>query len=98
MFDEKINVEKLGTNNYATWSIQVHYLLVTKGLEHALLEDDVDAATSRKAKAILLLSVQSYRLAALSELATAKLVWQHFDAQYRQQSIARRRQLKQQLN
>ena len=98
MFDEKINVEKLGTYNYATWSIQIHCLLVTKGLEHALSEDDVDAATSRKAKALLLLSVQSHHLAVLNELATAKLVWQHVRAKYEQQSIARRRQLKQQFN
>ena len=98
MVDEKITIEKLDTNNFATWAIQMQAVLATKGLETALVDDNADAAVSRKAKALIMLSVQNHHLAALNELATAKLVWQYLEAQYRQQSIARRRHLKQQLN
>ena len=95
MVDEKITIEKLDTNNFATWAIQMQAVLATKGLETALVDDNADASVSRKAKALIMLSVQNHHLAALNELATAKLVWQHLEAQYRQQSIARRRHLKQ---
>jgi hypothetical protein len=98
MVDEKITIEKLDTNNYATWAIQMEAVLVTKGLEAAVADDVVDAAVSRKAKALILLSVQSHHLAVLNELGTARQVWEYLRSQYRQQSTARRRQLKQQLN
>jgi hypothetical protein len=98
MVEERITIEKLDTNNYATWAIQMQAVLVTKGLDTALEADNVDVAVSKKAKALILLSVQSHLLAALSELGTAKEVWQYLETQYKQQSTARRRQLKQQLN
>ena len=70
MVDEKITIEKLDTNNYATWAIQMEAVLVTKGLETAIAAGNVEAAVSRKAKALILLSVQSHHLAVLNELGT----------------------------
>ena len=71
MVDKNITIEKLDTNNYATWAIQMEAVLVTMGLETALADGVVDAAVSRKAKALILLSVQSHHLAVLNELGTA---------------------------
>ena len=70
MVDKNITIEKLDTNNYATWAIQMEAVLVTMGLETALADGVVDAAVSRKAKALILLSVQSHHLAVLNELGT----------------------------
>jgi hypothetical protein len=96
----KVTVEKLDVDNYAVWSVKVRAVLITKDLWAAVSgkPDDVRPEQSEKALAQIQLLVADHHLATLSKAKTAKEAWETLEAVYQAKSMARRLQLKRELN
>jgi len=101
-----VAIEPLDTDNYATWSVRMRAVLIQKGLWQAV--QDTGAATGaecaasaeadQKALALLILCVKDHHLAAMSACATACEAWTSLESVYKSKSVARRQQLKRELN
>jgi hypothetical protein len=96
---EKINIEKLDVDNYATWSIKMQYFLIHKGLWKAIDESaELDQEIDARARALIGLCVRDHHLSTLRDCKTAKKAWEALEAIYKAKSNARRLQLKKELN
>jgi len=93
---ERINIAKLGTDNYGTWHVKMRFLLESKGWAGAIA--DAEDAHSGEAKALIGLSVQDFHLPAMCACANAKEAWETLEELYRTSSRAQILRLKQQLN
>jgi transposase InsO family protein len=100
---DKVTIPKLDVDNYATWSVQMKFLLITKGLwgtTQSVLPEDASAAmkeTDQKALAIIGLCVKECHLPTLAACETAKEAWDALQAVYEAKSNARRLQLRREL-
>lgn len=96
---DRISVERLDVDNYATWSARMKWLLISKGLwepvKNGAAEDD---GVDQKALALIGLCVKDHHLPTLAAYTTAKEAWDALDAVYKAKSNARRLQLKRELN
>lgn len=97
MADEKLYVERLDVDNYATWSIRMRALLVSKGLWTAVTADTPDTGTDQKAHAMILLHVKDHHLATLAECNSAKIAWERLKATYEAKTNARKLLLRREL-
>jgi gag-polypeptide of LTR copia-type/Domain of unknown function (DUF4219) len=94
---DKVAVEKLDVNNFATWSVKMRALLVHKGL-WTPVSTGGGGANSDKALALLTLYVADHHLSSVAACETAKDAWDALESTYKAKSKARRLQLKQELN
>jgi transposase InsO family protein len=95
---DKISIEKLDVDNYATWSVKMKCMLVHKGLDAALTSDAANSETDKKAKALIMLCVKDHHLQALDNCTGARDAWNHLEGIYKTKSTARRLQLKREFN
>ncbi|MGH9060148.1 MAG: hypothetical protein ACRDZY_11630, partial [Acidimicrobiales bacterium] len=96
---DKVRVEPLDTENYATWSERMKWLLMHKGYWGAIsTSEEVSETLSNKALALIGLNVKDHHLSSLGKCSTAKEAWDMFQNTYKAKSTARRLQLRRQLN
>ena len=96
---EKPTVERLDVDNYATWSIRMKALLISKGL-WAAIEGDAGIevrALDQKALACILLYVRDHHLMALASCDTAKSAWEMLKNVYEAKTNARKLLLRREL-
>ena len=60
--EDKFTVERLDVDNYATWSIRMRALLITKGLWGAVTGDSIDPDKDQKALTQIILHVKDHHL------------------------------------
>src|SRR3954471_1115789 len=78
---EKITLEKLDVDNYATWSVKMRFLLVARELWDPVVGGaDVDTRSDQKALALIGLYVRDHHLALLSKCKTAKEAWEALES------------------
>ena len=94
---DKLAVDKLGVDNYATWSIKMKHLLIHKGLWRPVNTGEGGAASDEKALALIMLFVADYHLSTLAECESAKEAWDKLAAIHKSKSIARRTLLRKEL-
>ena len=70
--ESKPVVERLDVDNYATWSIRMRALLISKGLWATVESATPDQATDQKALAKIILGVTDHHLVTLDGCATAR--------------------------
>lgn len=92
------SIEKLGASNYATWSTDVKWALIIKGLWNAIddpenLEDGDDV----KALAFIGLTVEKYIKPTVDECDTARDAWDKLEESYKAKATAQRIKLKKDL-
>ena len=90
--DSNFKIERLGAGNYASWATDMEALLTVKGLWKAV-EDNETAINSAKAKAVMILNVETYIKPSLKDCANAKAAWDKLKTMHAQQSNAARLQL-----
>ena len=104
--EDKLVVERLDVDNYATWSIRMRAVLISKGLWAAIgaasppgtaAATAVDAAMDQKALAQIILHVADHHLITLGNCATAKAAWDTLKATYEARTNARRLLLRREL-
>lgn len=104
--EEKLAVERLDVDNYATWSIRMRALLISKGLWAAVAPASpsgasgppaVDAAQDQKALAQIILHVADHHLLTVGSCATAKAAWDTLKATYEARTNARKLLLRREL-
>ena len=98
MADEKLYVERLDVDNYATWRSKIKFLLITKGLWTAVAGDSIDTDKDAKALALIGLHVKDHHLPELENCSSAKAAWERLEAIYQAKSNARKRQLRKELS
>lgn len=76
--------DKLGLNNYGTWSLKMKAKLMTKGLWTTVSDPPtpLDTALDNKAQAQILLSVEDLHLPTLRDCTTAKQAWDALEAMH----------------
>ena len=72
---EKPVVERLDVDNYATWRTRMKFLLISKGLWHAITGDDANVDNDQKALALIGLYVKEHHLPLMERCTTAKEAW-----------------------
>jgi hypothetical protein len=100
---DKLSIEPLDVGNYATWSVRMRFLLITKGLWAPIIasseeERTASAAHDDKALALIGLCVKDHHLATLAECRTARDAWNKLESIHKAKSNARRLQLRRELN
>ena len=97
--DSSIGIEKLDLDNYGSWSVQMKFLLIHKGLWAATTgAEETSAGDSLKALALIGLNVKEHHLSTLDKCTTAKEAWTTLESTYKAKTMARRLQLKRELN
>ncbi len=104
-----VRIAKLNQDNYAVWCKQIMFLLTSKDLDEAVLQDadwlsegtvaekKAKARVDRKALALIGLAVEPYFLSVLDGCETAKEAWLALENVYRTKSTARLLQLSREL-
>ena len=92
---DKVTMEKLGDDNYATWAVRMKGLLITKQLWTAV--GNAADPKSEEAKALIILYVRDQHLQAVDGSPSAKAAWDALKAAYAAQNNAQRLSLKQEL-
>ncbi|GAB4815364.1 hypothetical protein N2152v2_002410 [Parachlorella kessleri] len=95
--EDKPMVESLDVDNYATWSIRMRALLISKGLWAAVESNTPNGDQDQKALAKIILSVKDHHLATVGTCATAKEAWETLKATYEAKSNARKLMLRREL-
>lgn len=99
MDNPRVVVEPLDIDNYDTWSKDMKWLLISRGLWDAI--SDAEKATkgdSLKALALIGLSVAKHHKASIAACEDAASAWELLEAAYKAKSNARRLQLKRDMN
>lgn len=97
--DKGVDIEPLDLDNYGTWSKRMKYLLIHKGLWKTTTgEETTEASVDQKALALICLNVKDYHLTTLDACKTAKEAWDTLEKIYKARSVARKLQLKKELN
>jgi len=104
---DKTGIEKLGDTNYATWSIQMKSVLISKKLWAAIKdapparaadahaeEPDPVHALAEEALAIMCLYVGKQHLRVLSNYTSAKEAWAYLKERHAATSVARQMSLR----
>ena len=95
--EDKPVVESLDVDNYATWSIRMRALLISKGLWAAVESNTPNGDQDQKALAKIILSVKDHHLATVGSCATAKQAWETLKATYEAKTNARKLMLRREL-
>lgn len=95
--DEKLVLERLDVDNYATWSIRMQALLMVKGLWDVVTGEATDPAADKKAQAHIILHVKDHHLSTLVGRASSKNMWETLKAMYDAKSNARKLVLRREL-
>jgi len=95
--EDKPMVEVLDVDNYATWSIRMRALLISKGLWAAVESSTPSTEQDQKALAKIILHVEDHHLATVGTCATAKEAWETLKATYQAKSNARKLVLRKEL-
>ena len=74
------------------------FLLISKGLWHAVTGDDANVDNDQKALALIGLYVKEHHLPLMERCDTAKQAWQQLEAVYQAKSNARKLQLRKELS
>ena len=91
-------VERLDVDNYATWSIRMRALLISKGLWGSVTGDNsIDPDKDQKALAQIILHVKDYHLMTVGNCDTSKIAWDALKATYEAKSNARKVLLRREL-
>lgn len=93
----KPTVEYLDVDNYATWSIRMQALLLSKGLWSAVTGTSTDEEKDQKALAQIILHVKDHHLMTVGNCATAKIAWDTLKATYQAKTNARKMILRREL-
>jgi len=96
--DSSTSIEKLDLDNYGSWSVHMKFLLIHKGLWTATTGDGASEEDSLKALALIGLNVKEHHLPTLDKCKTGKEAWNALEATYKAKTMARRLQLKKELN
>lgn len=80
--ETKLMVEPLDVDNYATWSIRMRALLISKGLWTTVLADEPEAGNDLKALAQIILHVKDHHLMTVGACTTAKEAWMKLKTTY----------------
>lgn len=92
------SIEKLGAGNYATWSTDVKWALIMKGLWDAIDDaENVEAADDLKALAFIGLTVERHIKPTVDACDTAREAWDKLENKYKAQSSAFKLKLKKDL-
>ena len=95
---DKLIVERLDVNNYATWKARMKYLLISKGLWTAVdSTDNVNPEIDLKALALIGLHVKEHHIPTLERCSTAREAWLQLEAVYQAKTTARKLLLRKQL-
>lgn len=94
---DMLSVPKLGADNYWAWATLVQSFLTIKGCWDAV-SDSSDQAKSAQALAYIRLLVSEFYLPTLEACKTAQEAWDLLEASFKSKSLARRLQLKRELN
>ena len=101
------NIEKLSNDNYGIWVMKMEAVLKLKGVWPAMLDDFslADAATAAKnkemddkARSLIVLGVSDHHLSMLAGCTTARACWDALNTVYRAKTVARRQQLRRDMN
>jgi alkylhydroperoxidase/carboxymuconolactone decarboxylase family protein YurZ len=95
--EDKFVVERLDVDNYATWSIRMRALLITKGLWSAVTGDSTDPDKDQKALAQIILHVKDHHLMTVGNAATSKNAWETLKHTYEAKTNARKVLLRREL-
>ena len=98
MAEDKLVVEHLDVDNYATWSVRMKALLMVKGLWKAVTGVDIDENKIEKAQAQIALHVKSHHLIRVMESPDAKAAWEMLKEAYEGKGNARKLALRQELS
>lgn len=97
VFDKPF-IEKLSGDNYATWSTDMKWLLIMKGIWNAVVDhENVDEADDLTAMAFIGLNVEKHLKTTIDACDTAKEAWDKLEDVYKAKSNARKLQLKREL-
>lgn len=91
-----LSIEPLGVDNYASWSADMKWLMVTKGCWSAI-DGEADDAMNAKALALIGLHVERHIKGTIVACDTASEAWSKLEAVYKAKSNARRLWLKREL-
>lgn len=97
MAEDKLVVEHLDVDNYATWSVRMKALLMVKGLWKAVTGEDTDVSRIEKAQAQIALHVKGHHLLRVMDCPNAKGAWEMLKAAYEGKSNARKLALRHEL-
>ena len=95
---DKVAIEPLDLDNYATWSVRMKFLLIHKGLWGAVSGDVGQETHNEKALAVITLNVKDHHLTTVATCTTAKQAWDALEGIYKAKTLARRLQLRRELN
>jgi len=93
----KISMEKLNDRNYHSWCIKMRSYLITKDVWKGVKDPAANAAESERALALITLHVSDHLLGTLSDQEDAKEAWDKLEATFKSKSVARKLQLKREL-
>lgn len=94
-----VRVELLDIDNYDTWSCDMKWLLISRGLWDAIADpENAEAAVDMKALAAIGLHVTKHHKASVLACNSASAAWTMLEAAYQAKSNARRLQLRRELN
>ena len=96
--EQKLMVEQLDVDNYATWSIRMKALLISKGLWAPVVEaTPTDVAQDLRALAQIILHVKDHHLQTVASCATSKAAWDTLQATYEAKTNARKLLLRREM-
>lgn len=87
--DGKPVIEPLDVDNYATWSIRMRALLLSKGLWGAVTGETMEAEKEQKALAQFILHVKDHHLQMVGSAPNSKTAWEALKATYEAKNNAR---------
>ena len=95
---DKTLIERLTGDNYATWSTDMKWLLIMRGVWTAIDDhENVTEADDMKAMALIGLSVEKHLKSSIDACDSAKEAWDKLEDIYKAKSNARKLQLKKEL-
>ena len=90
-------MERLDVDNYATWSIRMRALLISKGLWTTVEASNPEASNDLKALAQIILHVKDHHLMTVGACNTAKEAWTKLKTTYEAKTNARKLLLRREL-
>jgi hypothetical protein len=93
-------IKHLDTDNCGTWSFRMKNYLISKGLGGCIDGAATTAGSDKDQKALLqiALHVKDHHIATISQCATAKAAWDARKAVHQAKNMARRQQLRRDVN
>ena len=95
--EDKLVVERLDVDNYATWSVRMRALLTIKGVWTAVTGTSTNPQEDAKALALIALHVKDHHLTTVGESTTARGAWEMLKNIYESKTNARKLLLRKEL-